>query len=345
MPTDIATPMINPGAYAYMERRTGVNGKQQKALAIQTESLKAQLRVNGTARPATVLNCNPVALRLEGGITYKVPSIMDESVPDGQRLKFIYKGKSYKCSVLTIATPFIYPIIVDVALKQGEDPADGVGIYKPLACRPIEIAHNFWTAYNYGAQDSSNMGGVVIYEGDRHALKNAIKGEDVTIHVPTFEKLPTGQREYYCEPKSFMETLAVSLDRQRVYCDNEMQTASIYHNTEAQRNDITQIHRVWHQFALDMGWKEKPEPWLLSQKDFEVSCDGCGAGKKKATAFFCHACARPYVPFEAYKAGELGIESVHLNRCTDTEWAEIRTIEIGRKRRREGLTDEKPEKK
>lgn len=337
---DMMTPVINPGTYAYMERRQGANGKQQKALALKRESLLAALRANGTAKEATVLNFNPVPLRLEGGISYKVPSVTDESVPPQARLKFKYKGKEFPCTYLTITEPFIYPIIRDVTLKQGEDPADGVGVYDVLPCRQIEIAHLFWHSNNNGDKGGSGMGGVVIFEGNRHSIKKALDGDDVQINVPTFIKLPNNQREYFTEPKSFMQVMGDQLDRARTYWLNEMQTASIYNNDEDQRKNITQVMRIGHQWALDRGLMTKVEPWLLSQSEPDETCL-CGAGRKAHAKYFCHACQRPFDPFQAYMDKELGIDSVHMQRIKDEQWPIVRKEEKRRQALRTGESEEK----
>src|ERR1700722_10370515 len=109
-----ASVMDNPGLREYMARRTGINGKQQKALAVKRISTMQRVKASGVAKDATVLNFNPVPLREEGGINYKVPSIIDPSIPEDVRMKFTYKGKEYRASLLTITDPFVYPIITDV---------------------------------------------------------------------------------------------------------------------------------------------------------------------------------------------------------------------------------------
>lgn len=343
MEFETVSPVANQAAASYVQQRQGVKGRQMAALGIKMESLKARLKANGTAQPATILNFNPVPLRLEGGLPYKVPSVIDPAVAEDRKLQFTYRGRPYRCSLLTIETPFLYTIPVDVFRKTGSEMADGVGVYDILACLQVESAHNFYAAYNGMTQEAANMGGVVIFEGTRNVLKEALKGNDVILKVPTFIKLPNNQREYFCEPKSFKEVLAPQLDKQRGYYETEMQTASMYNNDNEGRKNITQIHRVWHQFGLDMGFTQKVEPWLTSQSEPDETCGGCGAGKKRGTAYFCHACARPYSPLEAYLAGELSIDSVHMNRIQDADWAIVRKEEARRKALRKSLLDE-PEK-
>lgn len=316
------SPAANPNIAAFMEqRRNGVNGRQQKALALKRMAVIQAAKASGTAKPATILNFNPVALRLEGGLPYKVPSIVDQGVPEDLKLKFLYKGKTYRAHLLTITDPYPYPQITDVNLKQGEDMADGVGIYDCKLCRPIESVHHFWVSSHLGASDSSNMGGVIVFEGDKHRIWDAEKNkpkEKARINVPTFIKLIDNNREYFVETKGFDEVMALTLDLQKLYCMRQIQMASIYHNTEDQRKNITEIHRIWDQYSVDMGWQQAPSPWSLAQTEPEETCV-CGAGKKNSLALLCHACARPYDPLKAYLAGEIGIDSVHMRKITKPE--------------------------
>lgn len=333
--------MQNPGMREYMERRQGINGKSQRLLALETLSLRQSLKATGIAKPASVLNFNPVALRLEGGLSEKVPSVVDPSVAPKMKHRLVYKAKEYSYTLLDIPEPKIYAWIKDVKQPEDGDPADGVGEYEPRACKQVEIAHAFFQAYNQGATDSSNMGGVLVFEGDKNLLRTTLKafseGKDPQINVPTFTSLPNRKREYYAEPKAFAPYLAEVLDKQRIYYDGQMQQAGIFNDDPEQKKNITQVHRVWHQFGMDMGWTDKQQPWLLTQNDPEETCEGCGATKKRALAYFCHACARPYDPFRCFMDNELGIESVFLNRCTPDQWKEIRKKANDLKRLREGL--------
>lgn len=321
----------NPNTSDYLAKK--IDGKQMRALALKRITMQHRLRITGQAKPATILNFNPCALRLEGGIPYKVPSIVDPAVHDAFKAKFSYAGKTYKATLLTVAEPHIFPWITDVARGEFDDMADGVGVFDAAACKQIEIAFDFWQAYNYGAPDSSDMGGVVCFEGDKNALKIG------SINVPVFESLPDGTREYITEPRDFGETLGIALDKQRKYYDRQIQEAQAYWNDPDQRKNIHTMHLVWAQYGLDMGWREKPVDWQLSTNEPEESCEGCGSAKKRATAYFCHACNRPYDPFRCFMDGEIDITSVYMHRITKEEdWEKIHAEEARRKRLREGGT-------
>jgi hypothetical protein len=339
----------NPNIHRYVNQMT--DGVQARALALKRISTIASLKATGIAKTASICNFNPVCLRIEGGINYKVPagkeqvievlgdgiverdlrfeakvpSMVDPSVPESLKLEFPYQGRRYKASIVTLRDPHLYPKIIDVYKTPEQDLGDGRGVYDIAVCKQIEIAHAYWTTYNVGAHDSSGMGGVLMFEGDQWALKSD------TILVPQFVTLPNGAREYYAEPRDLGETLAECLDTQKRYYDNQMQIGQSYHDDPDQRKNITMVHRIWAQWGLDMGFREKPVDWLLSVDDPTETCDGCGSAKKRALAYFCHACARPYDPFRAYMDKELPYESAHMGKLTDEQWPIVNAEEQRRR--------------
>lgn len=343
----------NPNIYRYVNQMT--DGVQARALALKRVSTIASLKATGIAKTASICNFNPVCLRIEGGLNYKVPaareqlvevlgdgivernvpgipykipSTVDEAVRDDLKLEFPYNGRIYRASILTLRDPHLYPKIIDVYKTPEQELGDGRGVYDIAVCKQIEIAHAYWTVYNVGAHDSSGMGGVLMFEGDQYALKSD------TIMVPKFVTLPNGAREYFCESQDLMTTLAECLDTQKRYYDNQMQIGQSYHDDPDQRKNITMVHRIWAQWGLDMGFREKAVDWLLSVDDPTETCGGCGSAKKRALAYFCHACARPYDPFRAYMDKELPYESAHLGRLTDEQWELVNAEELKRRSRR-----------
>jgi hypothetical protein len=324
-------PLANPYITNVLDKMT--NGKEMRRLMVERQALLASLEATGLAQPATILNFNPVALSLDGGLGFKVPSILDDSVDDAARFRVKFEGHDYKASVITVRSPKTFTQIKDVR----EDDGVAQGVYEVKACKQIEIAHNFLVAYTSGTPSSSGMGGVVIFEGDLKQFGPEHKNLNVKIKVPEFIRLPNRTREYITKPKSFSECLESALKLQRVYCNGQTQQAQGFWDNEDERKNITPIHRIWHQYEVDMGWRQTPAPWVTLTNENAVTCEGCGEQKKRVTAYFCHKCARPYQPFEAYVAGELSIEHPSLNRCDAKQWTEIRAIEKKRKALREGV--------
>ncbi|MGA7885230.1 MAG: hypothetical protein WCA44_05760 [Acidobacteriaceae bacterium] len=324
-------PMANPELNGWLSRR--IDGKAMRALKVEREALLMSLKATGLAQPATIINFNPVPLSLDGGIGFKVPSIVDEAVRDENRFHYKHDGRSYRASVLTIKEPRVFPQIKDVKVEEGVES----GVYDMKACKQIEIAHCFLVAYTSGTPSSSGMGGVVVFEGDRRLLERTEK-KRIQVRVPQFVRLPNKTREYITEAADFDDLVAECLTVQKRYSNGQTQQAQNYWDQgDEERKNITTVHRTWHQFEMDMGYRQTPAPWITLSTENAKTCAGCGEPQKRVDAYFCHKCARPYEPFEAYKAGELGIEHPSLNRCDAKQWDEIRKIEAKRKALREGL--------
>ena len=94
-----SNPMQNQYISNVLDKMT--NGKEMRRLAVERQALLTSLKATGLAQPATIINFNPVALGLDGGIGFKVPSILDEAVRDEDRFIYKFEGREYKGTVLT----------------------------------------------------------------------------------------------------------------------------------------------------------------------------------------------------------------------------------------------------
>lgn len=329
-----SNPGQNPSMAEYLRNR--IDGKSMRALALERQSAIAALKANQTAKPATVLWFNPVPGRLDAGVNFGIPSIRSEFVPEREKLTFTYKAKKYQCTRVTIRDPYVFPWITDV--KKEEDVE--VGIYKIEHCKQIEIAHAFRVSCTYGAESSSGMGGVLIFEGDLKALERKEKDTGrIVLRVPTYIPLPNKRREYFCEEKYLDEELAKTLDMQKRYTGIQTQQAQGFWDKEDQRSNITDVHRVWHQYEMDMGWRTTAAPWITLTHENQETCVGCGEPKKRAEAYFCK-CGRVYDPFKAYMDKEIPMSHDQMARVADDKWPLIRAEEARRKAVREGSAPE-----
>jgi hypothetical protein len=313
----------NPNIQAHVKKMT--DGRLARALALKRVSKQASLRATGIAKPASIVNFNPVPLRMESGIQGKIPSAIDPAVAEERRVEIEYNSRRYKGSLVTIRDPLLYPWIIDVQKTPEQEMADGQGVFDIAVCKQIEIVHAYWTTYNVGAHDSSGMGGVLIFEGDEHALKGNI------LHVPKFITLPDMSREYFTEPSTLEREIHECLDTQKAYYDVQLQIAQTYWDDPDQRKNITMVHRIWAQWGLDMGFREKPPEYLLTINDPTESCEGCGAAKKRALAYACHACGRYYDVFQAYMDKEIGFENMQMVRLKDEQWPLVHEEEARRR--------------
>lgn len=330
-----SNPNSNPYISAVLDKMT--NGKEMRRLAIDRQALLTSLKATGLAQPATILNFNPVALGLDGGIGFKVPSILDDFVKEEDRFHYKFEGREYKATLLTIREPKTFLQIKDV--KVEDEIASGV--YEVKACKQIEIAHCFWTAYTLGVLGSSvGMGGVVAFEGDRRVLdreKSNKDGKGITIKVPDYIRLENKSREYITEPKDFDDVVHTCLRIQRKYANMQTQEAQSYWDKEDQRGNITPIHRIWHQYEIDMGWRQVAAPWVTMMNEETVTCIGCGEPKRRVDAFFCWKCSRVYSPFDAYMAKEIPANHPSMERIEDKQWPLVHKEEERRKSLRAGI--------
>ena len=326
-----SNPALNPYINSVLDKMT--NGKEMRRLNVERQALLTSLKATGLAQPATILNFNPIPLALDGGVGFKVPSILDDSVNDEDRLRFKYEGREYKATVVTIREPKTFTQIKDVKVED-EIPS---GIYDIKACKQIEIAHCFYVAYTMGMLGSATgMGGVVVFEGDRRALNRQDKQKRIEIKVPTFIRLANNTREYFTEPADFEEEMSKTLKMQRIYSNIQTQQAQAYWDQgDEERKNITQVHRTWHQHEINMGWRQEPAPWITLTTQHTETCVGCSEPKKRVDAYFCHKCQRVYDPLAAYMAREIPVTHMAMERIADSDWPKVHKEEARRKAIRE----------
>ena len=327
-----ANPGANPFISNVLDKMS--NGKEMRRLNVERQALLMSLKATGLAQPATILNFNPIPLALDGGLGFKVPSIIDEAVNDDDRRRFKFDGREYKATALTIREPKTFTQIKDVKVEE-EIPN---GVYEVKACKQIEIAHCFYMAYTFGVLGSSTgIGGVLVFEGDLRQLERHEKGQRLKIRVPKYLNLPNGTREYITEDKDFDECLVACLKTQRTYCSRATQEAQAFWDQEDQRGNITPVHRIWHQYEMDMGWRQTAAPWITLSTENTVTCPGCGNIKKRVDAFACWSCQRVYEPLEAYMAKEIQVTHPSMERIADSDWPKVQKEEARRKKLREGV--------
>lgn len=325
---------LNKGLERVMHQ---VDGRGAKARQAKQASILQTHKLLGTAPPATVINFNPVDVYSEnGGLNLRVPAC--NAKPKPKQIVYTLGTREYVGAYITIDHPVVYPSIREVNSVEGRDEPD----YDLKTCKPIAMAHELWAEANSSMTDAAAKGGVVIFEGDIHTLKKALKAERRTLRIPTFTILPDRTREYYSEEKDLEEIFAAALTRQKTYADFKIQQAQAYYTTDGQQNYIDPSHRKWGQFAIDLGWKTPTSmAWMTAMDDQAETCIGCGRTRKPGVkAFFCE-CGRPYNAYEAFMAGE-PVGEVYLATLKGKELDDVRKE---MKRRRNLFAEPKEEKK
>jgi hypothetical protein len=272
-------------------------GPGMKRLTMQRESAYMDLKNSGRLKACTVVNLNPLSLKVEDThVPSRVPAGND---PLGKRIIIEHGGRKFQASFLTIREPSFVAWIRDVH-KPADEGENASAEYDPKWVLPLEAVDQY--RIQYTQPQFTPMGGVLAFEGDIHALKEALKDEG-TIRIPTSSRLQDGTRSYFSKEVSVMKELAATLEMQKTFCMFMIQQGDEYDQDAEQRKNITPVHRLWLTFAMEMGWKQVAPPWMNATLDSEEACKGCGKGRTRQDAFFC-SCGRPFNAYAAYMAGE-----------------------------------------
>jgi len=310
--TGIAT--LAPEARAMIQEV--YNGDAMKKLALQRRSAYEALEATGQIKPCTVINFNPVQLRVDDGhVPWTIPACTDKSA---KRIKYIHEGKTYVGSYFTVREPAFVAWIRDVK-KPADEGGNPTAEYDPKFILPIELADQFNIEYNT-PEKQNLMGGVLVFEGDVHVFT---KGKSTTLRVPKYKTLSDRTRSYFTEDVDLAELVKRTLDTQKANCQAVIQKGDEFDQDDNERKNITPPMRAWAQFSLDMGWKQVAPRWMNATLDSDESCKGCGRGKKKTGAHFCE-CGRPYDAYAAFMAGENVPES-YLFALKDKQLEDVMT--------------------
>ena len=275
------------------------NGASMDTLSMQRQSSRIELEHSGRLKPCTIINFNPVPLKVEdGNIPWHVPACTDR-LKKGIVVPF--GGKKYEAAVVTLATARFVPWLREAraSMEGAEDPRRE---FDTAYILPIEQGHQFRSLYAL-PEGQIGMGGVLVFEGDIHAFTRKERDKPQTLRIPAYATLPNKRRSYFSQEVDLLEEMREMLDMQKRYAERMIMQGDEYDQDALTRHNISGPHRTWAQFSLTMGWKEQAPSWMNAKFDSEVSCKGCGAPQKRSDAWFCQ-CGRPYNPYAAFMAGE-----------------------------------------
>jgi hypothetical protein len=274
------------------------NGPGMQRLTIQRQSAYMDLQNSGVLKAATVINFNPIQLKVDDAhAKWPIPAATDRNK---KSIKIASGGKQYEAAYFTVREPAFYAQIREVSKPTAEyENADAK--YDPHFILPLELMDQY--RIQYTTEFFSNIGGVIVFEGDIHAFQKALKEDGGKIKVPRTIRKPDGTRSYFTEEVNAVKELAAMLDMQRRFCEGMIEQADGFNQSDEERKNITSVHRVWWNFAFTMGWTQKTAAWVSGALDSGEACKGCGKNRTRDDAFFC-TCGRPYNPFAAFMAGE-----------------------------------------
>jgi hypothetical protein len=313
--------------------------KRRRILQDKVKELKSLTRKEGDhwegpCAPFTIVNFNPVKLELQG-------ELADQGVPAaGSSLKkvtFPYKGRSFVGSFVTLWNPKVYPVVIGTENLNGED----VQTIRADYFTPMAIAHNFFEHYVFGAANALGMGGLFIFEGDIHTLsqrRTDKSGGKLRTPVVDVANSTPSKPAYMTVERYLHELLGEALMQQRRYAEFVIAEGhGFYHsaNPEEQKQLTITHHVLWHNWAVERGYKTEPEEWasdlLIDSPDVKaVNCPGCGTKQPKNEPHLCPNCNAPFDALKSYLAG-MPVPEVWLTRYEGKEFEQI----LKEKKRRE----------
>jgi len=317
--------------------------KRQKAMIRKTQELKNLTRQygdvwEGPCAPATIINLNPIPLQLYG----QLQSYRMAAAGKGNLVNLLFRGRTFVASYMTIRTPEVWLAHTGIEL----DPIADTPQMEPRYVSPVGLAYQFYSHYSIGASDAQGIGGILIFEGDIHVLSAAhLERNQRMVRVPFAEPSPDlhGEVIYSSVERSLEEYLGAELDRQRIYAEAIIAEGHSYGTSSdsEERKKLTNLHKIWHNYALDYGYIRKAHSWASQQLDRGplkevVSCPDCGT-EQQNDEYFCRNCAAPFDAHKAFMAGK-PVASAYL-AVYEEDSAEFKDIlrELERRRRRMAL--------
>lgn len=322
----------------------------QRILGAKVKELKAATmrqgdRWVGPCVPATVINLNPIPLTLSGELQrWSMPA-----AGQGKTVKLTYKGRVFVGSYMTFTEPHVWPRPTGVTSDNAASMA--MPTIEARYIPPIGLAHQFFSHYVEGAQDSQQMGGILSFEGDIHTLEKLDK-TDGLLWVPQETFLPESQGFVYTLMEVvFVDYLARALTMQRNYGDRVVSEGHSFATSSADaiKNQLTGYHRLWHNWALERGYKKEAEAWaserLEDSPNIEaVFCPDCSQRRANPTQYFCQNCNAPFDACKAFLDGKMVSEDRLAAYPSDGEEFALIQKELKRRRANIALLADKTKK-
>ncbi|HUD21838.1 MAG TPA: hypothetical protein VMQ60_03255 [Acidobacteriaceae bacterium] len=258
-------------------------------------TLEKQIKQTGSDRPVTLLNLNPIALKINGGMFHP------EEIP---------------------ACPLDQPYVVYVFGQTRWGHKDkGVGLdnvhqIDPFPEIPKRLAGEYMREYQ---QEKDGFGGVLCYVGDHHP-STIKKGEMVMVPVVTYVDGDLVMDE---EERDFHQLLGIVRTKRNQSLMRDIQEAVSWHENPEQAKNVNDSHRDKARMAKREGLiPELPRfcmhENLLTEKQPDP-CPVCVA-IPKAGAILCTNCNHVFNPLEAYRNTKIAYGAVEMDRMTELEW-------------------------
>lgn len=309
------------GSEPMQKHMGGKNARRNRSLLVnEVRRLKAGTqfrdgRWTGPCAPATVVNLNPVPLCLMGQLErWTIP-------PAGKsrnNVRVTFNGRIFTGSYMTIADPCVWLVPLSASDDKTGNPSPTMDVdHIP----PFGLAHQFYSHYDEGASDAQHIGGVLIFEGDIYTIANRdektlsqVERNGGRVWVPQASAYINEEQKvvYTAEEAVWADLLERSLTKQRAYANGviaEGHSFAASNNPEIRNQFRPSHHVVWHDWAIDVGYKKDREKWAtepLTYKpsDEAVFCPDCHTRRESEQQSFCANCNAPFDACAAFLAGK-----------------------------------------
>ena len=291
-------------------RREQISMAQYRA-ELDAQTYERDGRIVGPLAPATIINLNPVWLRLSGMMRALAvpPAGYASKASQGGAVRLEHHGRVYQGHYMTIRSPKIWMSITGTHTDRsiGYDTPERA----PKHLTPAGIVHQFYAQHVEGFANSQGMGGIIIFEGDIHTIEgDKLARTNNTVWVPRAEKMEVGAGYVYrMYPENFQAFFERMAQMQANYANARMTEAHSFWTTNdpLTQKQITEVDRVWARWSKDMELIETLPEWVTAKLDLKevqsiTRCLRCAKPQLNAAAVFCE-CGAPFNAFEAYMAG------------------------------------------
>lgn len=283
-------------------------------------------RVMGPKQPCTMVNFNPVDVLLEiEGRRLTIPAAGKFQT---HQVTCQHAGRQVHGAYMKIENPILYPKTKGHE-TDGEFAVD-VPTHEIEYHSPHAIGCTMFEQYN--SPNFKMMGGLLFFDQDiRHITDEILEANEGYIWVP--ERTKIGDSDvfsYSMRAVKFEEELDSVFERQRAYCDMQIQSAHALWSEEDEnaRKMLTDTHREWARYAVKMYWMRELPEWVTSRITAAgpitllVKCGYCGAQQQQPDNLFCGKCNAPYDAYRAFKAGKV-VPQMYLEMLEGDELAEV----------------------
>jgi hypothetical protein len=278
----------------------------QRWTAKRYQEIQRLLKQTEADRPVTILNLNPFALKINGGVYF--PDEVPACLP----------GHPYAIHVIRQTRWGHRDLGCDAQNMMQMEPVPAI----PLV-QAAEYIREF-------VQREGGFGGVLCYVGSQHP-ETFKKGAKVRVPEVAYNDL--GEFYVDVQEREFHELLSSVRQKRNESLLRRLQSANSWYENDSQRMNVNDSHRDIARLALHEGLISELPKWVLqssiSMEKQPDLCPSC-ASQPKMGAILCVNCRHIFDVVAAYKNARIAYGAVEMDRLTAEEWKIVNQIKAER---------------